>query len=179
MAGLKQNEVAISKCVSVELDKETVAIIGLMYHTANRKENPDDKSWYRYEGRIAKIADIRAEIEEMRKPENRMKDWKWPNREWPTEWFMGYDKSNDNMKGSKFLAMKLKKMLDWETYVRQVRDGVRVLANGCEKAYTGAKYETDDFVSDSGLSGINILDKGQLLSLCGQCVSKKLKMKRD
>ena len=179
MAGLKLNEVAISKCVSVKLDDETVAIIGLMYHTGNRRDNPDDKSWYRYEGRIAKIRDIEAEIEDMRRPDNRLNDWKWPDREWPEEWFMGYDKSNDNFRGAKFLRMKLKKMLDWDSYVKQVRDGIRRLANGSEKEYIGAKYECDGYVSDNGVSDISILDRQQLIDLCGSCISKKLLLKKD
>lgn len=178
MATLK-NEVAISKCCSVKLDDETIAIIGLFYHTADRKENPDDKSWYRYEVRVEKIKNLEDTINDMMVLENRLKPWRWTNPTWNDEWFMGYDKSNDQYKGAKFLKMKIRKMLSWDAYIKLVTEGVKMLGNGTVKTYPTAKYECDGYEDIDGITGLSITDKQTLLDHVGKPMWKKLVLKRD
>jgi len=176
---LKLNEVAISKACSVKLDPETIAIVSLMYHTADHKAYPEDHSWYQYEARIAKIADIEAEIKSMKSLDNRLKKWKWPNPTWPAEHFMGYDEANEQGKGARWLQMKLKKAMEWPQYLKLVNEGIKKLGTGKEKRYAGAQYETTGYVSDDGQKDLTIIDREKLLSLCGHCLSKRLIAKRQ
>lgn len=178
MATLK-NEVAISKCCSVKLDDNTIAIIGLFYHTADKKENPTDKSWYRYEVRVENIENLKSKIDDMMVLENRLKPWKWTNPTWDSELFMGYDKSNDQYKGGKFLKMKINKMLSWDAYVQLVRDGIKTLGNGSTKTYPTAKYECDEYEDIDGNTGLSIIDKQTLLDHVDKPMWKKLILKRD
>lgn len=179
MATLK-NEVAISKCCSVKLDDETIAIIGLFYHTRDRSVNdPNDKSWYAYDVRVEKIADLKTKIEDMMSLDNRLKPWRWTNPNWNPEWFLGYDKSNDQYKGGRFLKMKINKMLEWDAYVKLVSEGIKTLGNGTVKQYPTAKYECDGYEDVDGNTGLSIIDKQTLLDHVGKSMWKKLVLKRD
>ena len=171
------NEIAVSKCVSVKLSDDTVALVAHMYHTADRSQNPNDESFYMYEGRVAKIADIEAEIAQMKSFDYRLKLWKWPDPTWPTDWFMGYDGDNNQMKGQRFLKMKLKKMLKWEDYVLLVTKGIKTLGTGKKKAYPSGKYETEGYTDQDGKT-FSILDREALLARCGKCFTKKMPLKR-
>ena len=68
---MRLNEVSCLKKCAGQLDESTVAIICLMYHTANRKENPEDKSFYRYEVLVEKIDNVKKMIAEMNSAENK------------------------------------------------------------------------------------------------------------
>lgn len=176
---LKLNEVAISKCTSVKLDDDTIAMVGVMYHTADKKENPDDKSWYTYEGRVCKIADLEAEVKAMKGMDRRLELWRWPDPTWPAEWFMGYDNSNQQLKGARFYQMKLKKALDWDSYIKLVTKGIKMMGEkkNKEKFYPSAKYDTEGYVDQDGKT-FSIIDKDALLARVNKCFSKKLPLKR-
>lgn len=164
--------------ISVKLDDDTIAMVGLLYHTADKKENPDDTSWYMYEGRTAKIKDLEAEIAAMKSLEHRLDPWRWPDPRWPEDWFMGYDDGDNNMKGQRFLTMKLKKALSWEAYLDLVLNGVKTLGNGTKKAYPSGRYETKAYTDQDGQI-FDITDKDALLARVGKCFSKKMPLKRD
>lgn len=178
MATLK-DEVAISKCCSVKLDDETIAIIGLFYHTANRRENPEDTSWYQYEVRVEKIAELEQTINDMMLLENRLKPWRWTNPTWNSKWIIGYDKSNDQYKGAKFLKSKLRKILSWDDYLKLVTEGTKVLKDGKTKTYATAKYECDGYEDIDGNTNLSITDKQTLLNHVGKSMWKRLILKRD
>lgn len=175
---LKLNEVAISKACSVKLDDETIAIVSLMYHTAAKENKETDHSWYQYEGRVVKIADLKAEIDDMKADANRLNLWRWPNKSWPADWFMGYDNSNENKKGARWYEMKMRKALDWEQYVKLVKEGIKRLGNGSEKQYPTGRYETDDYVDSDG-NIFSIVDKDALIARVGKTFTKKLVLKRS
>ena len=176
---LKPKEIAISKAISVKLDPDTIAIIAHVYHTGNHKVDPNDKSWYKYIGRVVKIADLEAEIAEKNKAENRLNPWKWNCSEWPTDWYFGYDNGNDQAKEVKWLKMKIKKALDWETYLRHAVTGIKKIAStGKEKYYPTAKYEIDDYTDSNGLH-FSINNKDELLKRINQTFFKNISLKRD
>lgn len=176
---LKEKEIAISKAVSVKLNDQTIAIIAHVYHTADRKANPDDKSWYKYVGRVVDITDLKAEIEDKRSDANRLKNWEWKCPAWPDDMYFGYDRSNANSKGARWLEMRLKKALEWDDYVKVVRDGIKKIARtGYEKQYPTAAYETEAYQKPDG-STISILDLNALLAAKGTPFWKNCLLKRD
>ena len=175
---LKPKEIAISKAVSVKLTDDMIAIVAHVYHTADRKTNPNDTSWYKYVGRVAKISDLEAEIATLKDPANRLNAWHWECPAWPADWFFGYDDSNTQAKASRWLQMKIKKALTWDAYVKLVKDGIKHVASlGKEKAYPGGMYDVEGYQDFKGVT-FDITDKEALISHCGQtfwkdCVAKR------
>ena len=78
----KPNEVTILKAQSVKLDNDTVLVLTYMYHTADKEARKagTDKSFYRYEGRIAKIADLKSEIHDLMQDAVALKPYVWPTK---------------------------------------------------------------------------------------------------
>ena len=176
---LKHKEIAISKAVSVKLDDSTVAIIAHIYHTADKSANPDDKSWYKYAGKVIRIDDAEAEVALKSSPAERLKTWTWKCPAWPEDMFFGYDGSNLQDKEAKWLRMRLKKALDWDSYVRLVRDGIRRIArSNCEKEFPSGRYETDGYIDTDGKT-FSIIDQDALKARLGKVFWKDCILKRD
>ena len=176
---LKHKEIAISKAVSVKLDDDTIAIIAHVYHTADKAAHPDDKSWYKYVGRVATIADLEAEIALKSSEAERLKTWTWACPAWPDDMFFGYDNSNAQSKEARWLQMRLKKALDWDSYVKLVRDGIRRIAkSSTEKQFPSARYETDGYIDQDGKL-LSILDPVSLKQHVGKQFWKDCILKRD
>jgi len=176
---LKHKEIAISKAVSVKLDDETIAIIAHVYHTADKAAHPEDKSWYKYAGRVVRIADLEAEIARKSSDAERLETWKWQCPAWPDDMFFGYDNANSRAKEARWLQMRLKKALDWDSYVKLVRDGIRRIAkSNVEKQFPSARYETDGYTTQDG-AALSILDIAALKSCAGKQFWKNCILKRD
>jgi hypothetical protein len=177
---LKPKEIAISKSCSVKLDDSTIAILAHVYHTADKNADTNDKSWYRYIGRVAKVTDLEAEIQEDKSAEHRLETWTWKSHLWPDDWFFGYDRGNNKAKAARWLAMKVKKAMDWEAYIKLVRDGIRhVASTGKEKQSSSASYATIGYSAEGSDSLFDITDKQQLLSLEGTFFWKDCPLKHD
>lgn len=175
---LKQKEIAISKACSVKLDNGLIGIVAHVYHTADRKSNPEDKSWYKYVCRVEKEADLKAEAEDKKKPENRLKLWTWKCDAWPADWFFSYANGNEQIKEARWLEMKMKKALDWDAYVKLVTTGTKtVAALKCEKQYPKAAYEVNGYTDKSGAQ-FDITSKADLAKLVGKTVWKDCPLKR-
>ena len=176
---LQLKEIAISKSCSVKLDNDTIAIIAHVYHTADRKTNPDDQSWYKYAGKVIKIADLEAEIRDKKSMDHRLEKWVWKSPAWADDMFFGYDDGNTKGKEARWLAMKLKKALKWEAYLKLVKDGIKkIAATGKEKRYPGANYEIKDYVDAEGKLH-DITNKDDLLKLEGKEFWKDCPLKRS
>lgn len=176
---LKPKEIAISKSCSVKLDADTIAIIAHVYHTADRKSIPDDQSWYKYIGRVAKIKDLEAEIKEKKSMDHRLEAWTWDSPAWPSDWFFGYDDGNTKGKEARWLNMKLKKAMSWDSYIKLVRDGIKLVAcTGKEKRYPGGAYETKAYRDPDG-NLYDIISRDDLLKLEGKQFWKDCIMKRQ
>lgn len=175
---LQLKEIAISKSCSVKLDDDTIAIIAHVYHTADKKTNPDDQSWYKYTGRVIKIKDLEEEIRAKKSIDHRLEQWTWKSPAWPEDMFFGYDDGNTKGKEARWLAMKLKKALKWEAYIKLVKDGIKlVAATGKEKRYPGGMYETEAYTDAEG-NLYDITKKEDLLKLEGKSFWKNCIMKR-
>jgi hypothetical protein len=156
-----------------------MAIVGLMYHTADKKTFPEDKSFYRYEVMVKKIDDVKAMIAEMNKDENRLNTWQWGNDTWDKNHFMEYTKFNDNAHGAKFFKNCVNKMLTWEAYVKKVRDGISYVSIDKKEKYTpSAKYDVEGYEDKDGNKNISIVDKETLLSYVDKFVWKNIPLKR-
>lgn len=133
----KSNEMAILKAVSVKLDPDTVLLLTFMYHTerqtgssvilnANGKAPIDrTKSQYRYEGRIAKIKDIEAEIADAKA--HPTDPWLWPGL---NGWQISGTPASNRKDEARWLALKLKKAVDWST---------------AQKIFAGWKKSSNDY----------------------------------
>lgn len=176
---LKEKEIAISKSCSVKLDDDTIAIIAHVYHTANKKNNPTDHSWYRYIGRVVKIKDLEAEIQDKKSVEHRLENWTWNSPIWPDDWYFGYDNGNTKAKEARWLSMKLKKTLSWDAYLKLVKEGIKTLATtGKEKQHPTAIYETTGYIDSNGQQ-YDITNKDDLIKLQGIFFWKDCPLKKD
>ncbi len=176
---LKHKEIAISKAVSVRLDDQTIAIIAHVYHTADKAAHPDDRSWYKYVGRVVRVDELEAEIATKSSDAERLKTWKWACPAWSDDMFVGYDNSNQQSKEARWLQMRLKKALDWDSYVKLVRDGIRRIAkSNVEKQFPSGRYEVDGYIDEDGKL-FSILDQQSLSAHLGKIFWKNCQLKRD
>ena len=148
---LKPNEMAILKAVSVNLDPDTVMVLTLMYHTElqsgptaivnSKGKTPIDrsKSQYRYEGFIAKKADLEAKIADAKA--NPQDPWLWPNLK--DFCIMGTPVSSRKDEAH-WLNLKLKKAVDWPT-AQKILDGWKKSTNDFKdsRKYDKTGYTTD------------------------------------
>lgn len=122
---------AILKGVSAKLDNGNIMVLAFMDHIELDPTDPAGKkkdrtkSQYRYEGRIVKEADLKAEVASMAAAPTEA--WRWPNLE---NWRIGYDNEYTNGRGSRWLSSRIKKAVDWAT---------------CEKILNGWKFSSNDF----------------------------------
>lgn len=157
---------AILKAVSVKIDADTVALLTFMYHTET-KTGPDNiektdrsKSQYRYEGRIAKIADLEAEMAKMKAAPT--DPWKWPGLD---AWRCSYDSDATNARGAKWIASKLKKAVDWPTG-KKILDGWKASKNDYKdnRKYDQTGYTADGQPFDITLESLIKLGPGKTFS---------------
>lgn len=179
MANKNPTEISLMKGVACKLDDNTMFTLGYFVHTehitdpvtGNEKTNRA-ASEYVYVGRIDKISDVESEIAELSKDENRIKNWTWKGL--PKYNAVVYDKDCSNMRGAKWLKMRIKKIVDWPTFCKVI-DGW----NELKQAYNdNAKYVSADYVADDGTTVANLKEaKEQLLNLVGQNIIHKCVLK--
>lgn len=169
MANKNPTEISLMKGISTKLDNDTMFTLGYFVHT---EEKAREKSEYVYVGRIDKIKDVEAEIAELAKDENCVKNWSWKGL--PKYDAVVYDKDCTNKRGSKWLKMRIKKIVDWPTFCKVV-DGWKEL----KQAYNeNAKYVSEDYTADDGTKIANLKEaKDDLLKLVGQSVIHKCVLK--
>ena len=150
---LNPKEMAILKAISAKLDSDTVMLLTFMYHTerqsgsnaivnANGKSPIDRaKSQYRYEGRIAKIKDIEAEIAAAKADPT--SPWLWPNL---ADWHISGKPASNRKDEANWLALKLKKAVDWPT-AEKILNGWKKTTNDFKDS---RKYDTTGYTADNG-----------------------------
>lgn len=177
----KLNEVGILKAQAVKLDDDTMMLLTYMYHIAEKeaRHNGTDKSFYRYEGRVVKIEDFKKEIAHLKQDDNCMNTWIWPTpaQDWNKDWFLGYYFDNTNKMAAKWYQLRLNKMINWETFIKLAKDGVKMTAKG-PKSYPTAHYDLDGYVADDGTQ-FNIDSVQTMLNLVGKFFTKKIALKRE
>lgn len=177
----KKNEVAILKASAVRLDKDTMMLLTYMYHTAEKeaRRNGEDKSFYRYEGRVVKIEDFKKEIEDLESDTNAMGTWTWPTKisDWNKDWYLAYYGDKTNKMAAKWYKLKLSKMILWDDFINLAKNGVKNTAKGV-KTYPSARYDLDEYETEDGVK-FNIDSPATMIGLVGKFFSKKVIMKRE
>lgn len=184
---MKPDEMEILRAVSAKLDDDTLFVMTYQYHT---EKDPDDpkgrktikaKSRYRFLGRIEKIADLEAKMAELRRDENRLSPWIWPDDPgWDGR--ILYSKDSTNAGRSNWIRLKLAKSLEWE-------DALALMAgfkkDTDRKSPTfgryvvktpGTEYDLKGYACSDG-SVVDIDDRTALLQRPGRNVWKDIKMK--
>ena len=171
MACKSESEISLFKGVATMLDPDTIFTLAYFVHTEAKMR---DKSEYIYVGRIDKVNDLKAEIADMATDAKKLDYWKWKalsNYE-----FVSYDGNETNARGAKWLSMRIKKAVDWDTFCK-ILDGWKET----KQAYSdNAKYASVDYVTEDGTVIPNLKEaKDTLLKLVGQSVSHKVVLKRQ
>lgn len=177
----KPNEIAILKGQCVKLDDEHVMMLNLMFHTASKEnKKAGEKSFYRYEGIVLKIADFKQLlIEDLKKDENAMGTWVWPTKNdwWKPEYFIAYYGDKTNKMASKWYKNRLAKMISWDNFIKLATEGIKMTAKGPKK-YDNARYDLQDYVTEAGES-FNIDSPETMIKLVGQIFTHPIQLKRD
>ena len=170
---LKSNEIVILKSASVKLNEDTVAILTYMYHAEKTNRAA---SFYKYVGRVVKLDDLKREILKMNEDSNKLNPWIWPCEELK-DYVVGYDYEFTNGKGAMWYLMRYNKLMDWDSFIKLIRDGIKVTKNGKVTQNDSAKYAVDEYISESGET-FNIDGPETLLKYVGQTFVKDLPLKR-
>jgi hypothetical protein len=170
---LNSNEIVILKSASVRLDESTIAILTYMYHAEKTNRA---LSFYKYVGRVISTDEFKREIREMNEDENRLKPWKFPHKSLQ-DFTVGYDYTFTNHKGAMWGMMRLEKLMDWDSFIKLIRDGVKVQKNGKVKQNDSSKYAVDEYITEDGVT-FNIDSPESLLAIKGKCFEKDLPLKR-
>lgn len=178
----KLNEVSILKACTVKLDADAVMVLTYMFHTADKEARRagTDKSFYRYEGRVVKADDLKAEIRNLMQDSVALEQFVWPtkSKDWNPDWFMGYYGSKTtNKEAAKWLSRQLKKAMSWQEFLDLAKNGVKKTARGI-KTYPSARYDLDNYVLEDG-TAISLNDPTELAKLAGKTFSKPVALKRD
>ena len=180
----KPNEVTILKAQSVKLDNDTVLVLTYMYHTADKEARKagTDKSFYRYEGRIAKLADLKTEIHDLMQDAVALKPYVWPtkSKSWNPAWFLGYHGSQTtNKEAAKWLRRQTSKLMSWPDFLDLAKNGVKKTAKGI-KSYPSARYDLTDYDLEDGTKlSLDTTDPASIAKLAGKTFSKQVILKRE
>lgn len=161
---MKPDEMQILKAVGIKLSDDAILIATAQYHT---EKNPDTgkndrtKSRYRWLARVCDVHKLHATVQEMLSDAHRLEEWKWPSDpSWPGKI---YTRDSTKYYGGKWLAVRLKKAVEWEDGMR-VFDGDRYLTGDINR---GATYETEGYKADNG-DIVSLRDREALLKHIGQ-----------
>ena len=109
----------ILRAASAKLDPETVFVMTYQYHTEKDPDDPNGKkklrakSRYRMLGRIEKLQDLEAKMAELRRDENRLSPWKWPDDpSWDGKILYAKDASSAGR--SNWIRLKINKAVSWD-----------------------------------------------------------------
>lgn len=177
----KLNEIVILKSSAVQLDQDTMMLLNCMYHTADKeaKRNGADKSFYRYEGRVMKIADFKAMIDDYKSDAHAMETWTWPTKDpwWKPEYFISYFGDKTKKVASKWYKNRLSKIMSWDNFLKLAKDGVKMTAKG-PKTSDSAKYELNDYVTEDGQK-FSIDTPETMLKLVNKSFGHPIVLKRE
>ena len=136
-----ETEAHLWKGVMTKLDDDTVATLVYITHTDERGMKYSD---YVYALRVDKLSDLKAEVAEMNKMENRVKKWVWKGL--PKYESIVYSKDDLNGRGARWFNVKIKKLVEWDMFVN--------LINGMTRDRSGenknATYAIGNYVSLDG-----------------------------
>lgn len=165
---------AILKGISAKLGNGNIMILAFMDHVeldpadpAGKKKDRS-KSQYRYEGRIIAEADLQNEIASMKN--DPAQPWRWPSLD---TWRIGYDNEYTNARGSKWLASRAKKAVEWPT-AEKILNGWKASTNDFKDS---RKYETTGYTDPSGAT-LDITLEAMKSLPSGATFSKVLRPKR-
>ena len=172
MSQQKIDEMTILKALSIKLDDDNIMIVTLQYHVEKGNRGA---SRYRYLGRVCRIEDLKKEIEELKKPENRLNGWKWPNDpSWDGK-ICTNDSTND--RAADWLKLKISKAIDWDLGQKVLQGWKTPTKKFPEGVYNPrAKYETEGYVCTDG-TAVSLTDKETLLQKIGQNFAKEQVLK--
>jgi len=177
----KQNEIVILKSAAVKLNDDNMMLLNFMYHTADKeaKKTGNDKSFYRYEGTVMKIADFKSKIDEYKSDAHAMETWTWPTKDpwWKKDYFIAYYGDKTKKIASKWYKHRLSKMMTWENFMKLAKDGIKMTAKG-PKSYDTARYELNDYVTEDGIK-FDITSPDEMLKHAGKCFGHAVVLKRD
>lgn len=174
------NEVEICKSTSVKLNDDTLFILAYVLHTADKEmKKSGDKSFYRYEGRVVKIADLETEIANFKDDSVSQQPWKWGNpiADWNKDWFVSHNHDQRNAAAAKWFSKKLKAHISWEDFLKLANEGIKKTAKGFRQSECSkldlVGYETSDGEK------FDITSPEELLKHVGKWFSKRVVLKRD
>lgn len=175
MAMLK-DEVSICKAVCMKIDEDTGLLATLQYHTERNDQGKIDheKSKYRWIARVFKMADMKAEIINLKSDENALKKYRWPDD--PDPWFICVNNGNDGRCAAKFYMTKMNKIKSWEDGQEVLKGFVTKTAKREEGYNTNAAYATDAYTATNG-DTLDLTDKAALLAHVGQTLYRNQQMK--
>lgn len=180
----KPNEVSILKAQFVKLDDDTTMILTYMFHTADKEARKagTDKSFYRYEGRIAKMTDLKKEVHDLMQDDVALKQYVWPtkSKSWNPDWFLGYYGSKTtNKDAAKWLRRRTSKLMSWTDFIDFAKNGVKKTAKGV-KSYQSARLDLTDYELEDGTKlSLDITDPVSLAKFAGKTFSKQVVLKRN
>lgn len=180
----KPNEVSILKTQSVKLDNDTTMILTYMFHTADKEARKagTDKSFYRYEGRIVKNEDLKAEIHALMQDDVALQQYVWPtkSKSWNSAWWLGYYGSKTtNKEAAQWLRRQMNKAIAWTDFLELAKNGVKRTAKGI-KTYPAARYDLTGYELDDGAAfSLDTAEPQSLVSQAGKTFSKPVIMKRE
>ena len=184
---MKQEDMEILRAASARLNPSTLFVITYQYHTEKDPTDPKGRrtvkaaSRYRMLGRIEKIADLEAKMAELRRDENRLSPWKWPDDpSWAGN--MLYSKDATSGGRSNWIRLKINKAVSWENLLLLMQ-GFKKDTDKDSRTFgqyvvrtPGAAYDTKGYsCSDGGV--VDIDDREALLAHVGQNVWKEIPMK--
>lgn len=181
------NEMEILRALSAKLDDETLFVMTYQYHTVKDPSDPKGRktirsqSRYRMLGRVERISGLEAKMAELRKDENRLSPWKWPDDpSWDGK--ILYAKDSTSAGRANWIRLKIAKALEWEDALARMA-GFKKDTDPKSPTYgkyavktAGAEYDLKGYSCSDG-STIDLDDRTALLQRAGQNIWKDIPMK--
>ena len=184
---MKQDEMEILRAASAKLDPETIFVMTYQYHTEKDPDDPQGKknlrakSRYRLLGRIERVQDLEAKMAELRRDENRLSPWKWPDDpSWDGKILYAKDASAAGR--SNWIRLKINKAVEWDTMLLLMQ-GFKKDTDKSSRPFgqyvvrsPGAADDTKGCTCSNG-DVIDSDEKDAVLAHVGQNVWKEIQMK--
>lgn len=161
------DEVAILKAQSIEIDENTILIVTQQYHTEKNAQGKTDraKSKYRWLARVFTKDDLKKTIDFYYSDAQRLQKSRWPND--PDPWYLCCGNDCSGAVVGKFFENKLKKTRSWEDGQKFLAGWQTQTANRVGAYNAGAVYPIENFKAENG-DIVSLADKKALLAHVGQ-----------